>query len=77
MQRRFFSGMNPPEFQKRLYENTTAPETIFHRVNLSLASCSSAVQASVWVLNKIHFLKLYLQLVEKTSHFHYNYTVPM
>lgn len=70
MQPRFSSGIHPQEYQKRLQDSATAPDTTFRRVNLSLASCSSAELASVWVQCKTQFIKLHLQLVEKVSHFH-------
>src|SRR5256885_8535430 len=72
MLRRFSSGMNPPECKKRLHENATALTSTFRRVNLSLAGCSSAEPASVSVQNKIQSVKLYLQLVEKARHLHFN-----
>ena len=67
MLHRFSSGINPPECKKRLHD-TTAFASTFRRVNLSLASCSSAELASVLVRCKIPFTKLYLQLVKKISH---------
>jgi hypothetical protein len=71
MQRRFSSGINPPEYKKRMQLNTSALQSTFCRVNLSLAGCSSAEPASVLVRNKIHCIKLYLQTVEKGSHVQY------
>lgn len=68
MLRRFSSGINPSEMSKAITESATAFTSTFRRVNLSLASCSSAELASVSVHNKIHIIKLYLQLVEKGSH---------
>ena len=69
MQRRFSKGIISLECKKRLL-NTTAFASTFHRVNLSLAGCSSAEPASVLVRYKIQFRKLYLQLVKKASHVH-------
>jgi hypothetical protein len=68
MLRRFSLGINPPEYKKRLHRNATAINSTFCRVNLSLASCTSAELASVLVQNKIHIIKLYLQPAEKSSH---------
>jgi hypothetical protein len=67
MLRRFSLGINSLECKKRLL-NTTAFASIFHRVNLSLAGCSSAEPASVLVRCKPQSKKLYLQLVKKSSH---------
>ena len=71
MQHRFSSGMNPLEYKKRLQITATASST-FRRVNLSLASCTSAELASVSVRIKNQRIKLYLQTVEKSSQVHYN-----
>ncbi len=68
MLHRFCSGMNPLKYKKRLHKNATALNSTFRRVNLSLAGCSSAAPASVSVHHKIQSIKLYLQLVEKSSH---------
>lgn len=70
MQLRFSSGIKPSEISKAIAKNATAFDSTFRRVNLSLASCSSAELASVSVQNKIQCIKLYLQLVEKASHVH-------
>lgn len=69
MQRRFFKALPPLKYQKRL-QKATALIPIFRRVNLFLASCSSAELASASVQCKVHHDKLYLQPVKKSSHLH-------
>ena len=71
MLRRFSSGISPLKYEKRMHKNTSALQSTFRRVNLSLAGCSSAEPASVSVQNKIQCIKLYLQTVEKANHVHY------
>ena len=66
MLRRFSSGISPLKYKKRMHINTSALQSTFRRVNLSLASCISAELASVQY--KIQSIKLYLQPVEKSSH---------
>jgi hypothetical protein len=73
MLRRFSLGIQPSEISKAAAKYATALNSTFRRVNLSLASCSSAELASVSAHNKIHVIKLYLQLVEKGSHIHINH----
>lgn len=68
MLRRFFLGINPQKCIKQVQINAPALKSTFRRVNLSLAGCSSAEPASVLVHCKNHIIKLYLQLVEKSSH---------
>ena len=68
MQHRFFSGILPQEYKKRLQIAATAFSSTFRRVNLSLVSCSSAELTSVSVPCKIDFNKLHLQPVKKSSH---------
>ena len=69
MLRRFSSGISPLKCKKQT-QKVSAFDSTFRRANLSLASCTSAELASVSVHSKIQFIKLYLQLVEKASHFH-------
>ena len=76
MLHRFSSGMSSLECKKRLL-NTTAFASTFHRVNLSLAGCSSAEPASVSVRCKPQSKKLYLQLVKKASHVHENVQISL
>jgi hypothetical protein len=71
MQHRFFSGILPQEYKKRLQIAATAFSSTFRRVNLSLVSCSSAELTSVSVPCKIDFNKLHLQPVKKSSHLQY------
>lgn len=73
MLRRFSLGIKPSEIYKAGTKVCTCLLSTFRRVNLSLASCSSAELASVSVQNKIHNIKLYLQLVEKASHIQCEY----
>lgn len=70
MLRRFSLGLIPSKMYKAGTNKCTCLLSTFRRVNLSLASCSSAELASVLVHSKIHIIKLYLQLVEKGSHIH-------
>ena len=70
MLRRLSSGISPLKYEKRMHKNTSALQSTFRRVNLSLAGCSSAEPASVSVQNKIQCIKLYLQTVEKANHVH-------
>jgi hypothetical protein len=68
MRLRFFLGITPLKCKKQTL-CVSAFTSTFHRVNLSLASCTSAELDSVSVLCKTQFKKLYLQIVEKASHF--------
>jgi hypothetical protein len=68
MQRRFSQGISPLKCKEQKQNVASALRSTFRRVNLSLASCTSAELAYVSVQNKIHTFKLQLQLVEKGSH---------
>lgn len=76
MLRRFSLGLIPSKMYKAGTNKCTCLLSTFRRVNLSLASCSSAELASVLVHSKIHIIKLYLQLVEKGSHIQFVSKIP-
>jgi len=67
-----FKRHGPPEYLKKAegYRVTGIPQSTFCRVNLSLASCSSAELVSVSVRNKKPNALLYLQTVKKADHLH-------